>query len=331
MARQHLGFTLKTIKSAAVIFSSLLFLSVCFGIFAPYHYIFDLFSHFKGQYLAGALILGIIHTLFRKWIYSGICVVIALFLLIDTRSLLHAPWQFFPPLNDSTFAVMSFNQFLFQEQHDLIEKWISDNSKNLDVVAIFEATDDTVAMAQNLRDIFPFQILNPQSGSTGQIILSKHPIKDQSFISFDTLPYSYSYAIEFSVQPPSMDTTTTFYSLHPPTPTSTKRWEHRNGELDILASQIKEKNSPVIVLGDFNNTPYTPSFRSFLHQTGLNYQSYGLLQQPTWPSQFLLPLFQIPIDHILYSDHFMQQNKYTKTFAGSDHKAVIAKFSQPQQ
>lgn len=331
MARKHLAFTLETIKSAAVIFSSLLFLSICFSFFVPYHYIFDLFSHFKGQYLVGALLLGIIHTLYRKWIYSGLCVAIALFLLIDTRSPMHDPWQFSPPLNDSTFAVMSFNQFLFQKQHDLIEKWISDDSKNLDVVAIFEATDDTVEMAENLKDTFPFQIRNPQSGSTGQIILSKHTIKHHSFISFDDLPHSYSYAIEFSVHAPSMDSATTFYSLHPPTPISAKRWKHRNGELDILASQIKEKNRPVIVLGDFNNTPYTPSFRSFLQQTGLNYQSYGLLQQPTWPSQFLLPLFQIPIDHILYSDHFMQQNKYTKTFAGSDHKAVIAKFSQPQQ
>ena len=84
-------------------------------------------------------------------------------------------------------------------------------------------------------------------------------------------------------------------------------------------------------MGDFNNTPFTPSFRDFLEVSGLNYQSYGLLQTPTWPTfadMDVFQIFQIPIDHIFFSDSLMQKNKYRGPSLKSDHHPIIAEFSE---
>lgn len=102
----------------------------------------------------------------------------------------------------------------------------------------------------------------------------------------------------------------------------------RDDDMMHIAELAQKQKTHVIVMGDLNNTPFTSSFHYFLKISGLNFQSYGLFQNPTWPSGFALPFFQIPIDHVFYSDGLRQENKYVGPALWSDHHAIIAEFSE---
>lgn len=163
MGRKFSFLPLKDLKRAAVIFSSLLFFAVGLSLLAPYHYIFDLFSHFKGQYLFGAIILGVVHTVLKQRVYTGLCIVVAVFVFIDMRAPMEEPWSLSPPRGDATLKAAVFNQFLYQNRYDFIESWLQDRAQDFDLVTIYEAKHETVQMAERLKDKFPFNftIQNP--------------------------------------------------------------------------------------------------------------------------------------------------------------------------
>ena len=119
------------------------------------------------------------------------------------------------------------------------------------------------------------------------------------------------------------------YALHTLPPMSRSFQEQRNFELSVLA--LYAQPSPdihVIAEGDWNITPYSPWFRDLLKKTDLNYQSYGLFLDPTWPSFMPLAMLRIPIDQILFSNGLIQTGKYVGPSTGSDHHALIAGFSE---
>ena len=78
--------------------------------------------------------------------------------------------------------------------------------------------------------------------------------------------------------------------------------------------------------GDWNITPYSPYFDELKKRSGLKYEITTIFPAHTWPSPFILPLFQIPIDHILYKGDLQLISKERGPAMGSDHYPLIATF-----
>ena len=79
---------------------------------------------------------------------------------------------------------------------------------------------------------------------------------------------------------------------------------------------------PLVVLGDFNTTPWSYHFRELIINGQLLDGRRGLGILPTWPAKFF-PL-QIPIDHILLNDGARVVNMQTSTGLSSDHRTIWA-------
>jgi endonuclease/exonuclease/phosphatase (EEP) superfamily protein YafD len=118
-----------------------------------------------------------------------------------------------------------------------------------------------------------------------------------------------------------------FYALHTPPPLRSWFFEQRNAELDHAASIInynhKDRNSNIVLLGDWNITPYSPFFSRLLESTGFKNQTMSRFFLPTWPAQYY-SFFQIPIDHILHRGNMTLIDKRRGPSLGSDHHAVVA-------
>ena len=103
----------------------------------------------------------------------------------------------------------------------------------------------------------------------------------------------------------------------------------RNAELEHVATFINSKHRDatdnVVLLGDWNITPYSPFFSQLLNATGFKNQTTTRFFLPTWPAQYYAP-FRIPIDHILHRGKMTLLDKHLGPSLGSDHQALVAVF-----
>lgn len=109
-----------------------------------------------------------------------------------------------------------------------------------------------------------------------------------------------------------------------PEPKTAKLLEQRDRLLLGAAKRISELSGPVIVVGDFNATPLTPTFKDFLKIADVSASRFYI---PTFPSK--LKWFGIPIDHILVRNIREKRIKALPAI-GSDHRPLKAALLLPR-
>lgn len=307
-----------SLAASAISFSGLL----------NYFYFLDLLSHFKIQYAIGGLVLAGALFLLNERRYASICLCIFILCSIETRWHLEHPFQLFPDRKPGQYRIVSYNHHLSKTDFSPIITWLSDESSRYDAVVFLEASKSTVDAVEKLKDIYPYQIHEPREHCFGMVVLSRHPFIDADRIPLNG-PYYPSFAARFTIQPPDAQNPLTVYALHPHPPSGPISHAQRDFELMETAKKVKNDNGKnIIMVGDWNITPFAPAFGKILTLSGLNYQSYGLLLNPTWPSFNMLSFLKIPIDHALYSDNLVQVRKEVGPAFKSDHHALIVGYAE---
>lgn len=95
----------------------------------------------------------------------------------------------------------------------------------------------------------------------------------------------------------------------------------RNLELGMLAGLTRAVPRPLVVVGDFNVTAFSPAFTQLLDQTRLEDCTAGRGWHPTWPVFF--PPAWMQIDHCLHSKGVAVEDVRTGSFVGSDHYPLV--------
>lgn len=118
--------------------------------------------------------------------------------------------------------------------------------------------------------------------------------------------------------------TVTVVGVHPYSPSPRNPWRswQRDRELDAIAARVGAAERPVIVAGDFNTTPFSPHFRDLLAEAGLRNTAAGRGWIGTWPSWFWPA--RVPIDHILVGGPLGVASFERGPFIGADHFPVVA-------
>lgn len=92
---------------------------------------------------------------------------------------------------------------------------------------------------------------------------------------------------------------------------------------ETLAGPVAGLDGPVVVVGDFNATPYTPSLRTFVRAAGL---TSACRFQGTYPAR--ARGLGLPIDHVLVRNARIT-GLGTGRWFGSDHRALRAELVLP--
>ena len=111
-------------------------------------------------------------------------------------------------------------------------------------------------------------------------------------------------------------------ALHPLPPVGGAASKIRNTIL-AHASVYAAGEGSRIAVGDFNCSPWSPQFRSFLKTSGLRDSALGRGAQGTWLRNLLLG---IPIDHVLVSPDIEVIDRVVGRDVGSDHRPVVVTF-----
>lgn len=186
-----------------------------------------------------------------------------------------------------------------------------------DLIAVSELTPSLAARLDGLRDRYPYQLLEPQDGHYGIGVLSRLPWR-----SAETVPFFWPELPALRLQLAFDGREATVWAVHAAPPFHPAGHALRARQLAYLAEQVRTAETPVIVLGDLNTTPFGAAFRALLAESGLRDTAVGRGLPPTWRSR-AYP-FGIAIDHVLVSADFVTRSRAVGPDVGSDHFPLTA-------
>jgi endonuclease/exonuclease/phosphatase (EEP) superfamily protein YafD len=209
------------------------------------------------------------------------------------------------PPDMKILKVMSFNAYANNHDNSLIAKEIRET--NADVVSLVEFGTDKLSALDALRDLYPFQLDCNRQTLCEHAILSKYPLYDS--LAQNEWDWQGPAYIRASLGPEFGNVTV--FAMH------TSRFPHARFQFRQVQNFIKlveNRTGPMIVMGDFNATPFSRVTQTLSDSLGLT----RLTNLPTWPATYGFP--QLAIDHIFVSkDVIALDQERLGHFAGSDH------------
>jgi endonuclease/exonuclease/phosphatase (EEP) superfamily protein YafD len=286
------------------------------GFWARHDWRLELLAHFRVQYF---WILAIAATLLamRRWPKTALVTATAAtanLLLILPLYIGPAPPATAGPLTRG----MSLNVFYHNHEYGRVLDEIS--LEKPDFVLLLEVTPKWVEMMEIMRPEYPFSRIAARPDSSGMALYSRLPIER---LEIDDLVQTGLPTIVAQLLTPTGPLT--LFCAHTASPRSADHLATRNKQLESLAKIAKNRVGPVMVMGDFNTTSWSPFFTEFLARSGLSDSRRGFGVQPTWPAASL-PL-RIPIDHCLVSREVGVYSRRVGHSVGSDHRPVIVDFA----
>ncbi len=274
----------------------------------------DLFTHFRVQYTLLFLIVAIVLFALRAPLLAVVAIAGAGVGAIPIISYMGVP----PTRAEdgsAKFRVVAFNTWFRNHEYEAIGRFLQQTQA--DVIVIEERDRDDGA--QRIADFLQSHPYSFNAGLRhGAIVFSRWPI-----VSAESLPLALSPGVRAArVTIDWQGTPVTVLGVHLHWPLGPRASRLRNAELASVASFAAAHQGPLIVVGDFNVTPWSGHFREALEQSKLSDCAAGHGLAPSWPAQF--PPLGIRIDHCWMSRHWRSVDVRLGPAHGSDHSPLIA-------
>ncbi|MBD1884774.1 endonuclease/exonuclease/phosphatase family protein [Microcoleus vaginatus] len=284
------------------------------GYLGKFNIFFELSSHFKLQYLVVGFSTFIFFALVRSkktWLLvSAFCIILNLAEIV--------PWYFPAP----AVAAATPGQNL----RILHSNVLRSNRRYSDVISLVKAEQPDIAVFVEvnstwakqlsvLSEIFPYSSTQQESERFGSAIYSKLPLENSSVKAFSNQRKSLSADVKFQGKIISL------LLAHPTVPIKQKSFIDRNKQLAGIGEYAAQVKNPLIVVGDFNTTMWSPFYKNMVKTGKLRNARSGFGILPTWPT--FMPLAYIPIDHFLVSKEIGVLKIRTGRNVGSDHLPLI--------
>ncbi|MFZ5949944.1 MAG: endonuclease/exonuclease/phosphatase family protein, partial [Candidatus Rifleibacteriota bacterium] len=188
-----------------------------------------------------------------------------------------------------------------------------------DLIILQEISSRWLTDIAELQKNYPFSISRPREDNFGIALFSRVPLPASQVIDIGQTGIP---SIETKL---SLDSSEIHVlAVHPTPPIGHEMTSRRNFMLAELGEIAAKRNSPLIIIGDLNTSPWGYHFKNMIEKGGLLDSAFGCGIQPTWPSNnFLL---QIPIDHFLHSSEIRVLSRLICKDTGSDHFGLIVEF-----
>lgn len=279
----------------------------------------DVSSHFMGHWIGLALSAHAALLIRRHAVF-----VLALGSLLTLTA--HAALAVWPQLapasigaaSGETLRVVSLNTWHFNREPERLSRVIGELEP--DILILIEAGPDKVELLRRLAGRYPYQASCASRWACSMAILSRRPFNGSGVIERSVRGGPIRVWIRFGEGSDAL-TVMAAHLLRPiDGPVA-----HLN-ELAQLAFDVHRVDGTLVLAGDFNSTPWSHAFTSFLDQSGLRHMGRLL---PTWPSgRHGLP--QLAIDHMFTTGDVEFESVSIGPDAGSDHRPLVASLRLPR-
>ncbi len=315
----------KWLGKFAAFFHAGVFLALCgavIGYAGSIDFRFDLFAHFRLTY-AAALLAGFALALISRRKRLAIAWAVGFCVNFVAIAPLWLPGNS-TQTNDSkgsSIRVQMINVLRDNTRKSAVIDAI--RTADPDLFVAVELDDEwLMALKQALADRWPHSIGEARGDAFGIALFSKRPLENATI--FES-PGSYAPSIRAEVD--NNGRKVTIYGTHPFPPISPFNQKNWIAHMDDLARRIPEESGPVVVIGDFNTTPWSENYRRFRSISGLADSMQGFGPQASWPS--FVPYAGLPIDHVMVSPGIRTIARKVGPFVGSDHYPITVDLEIP--
>ena len=287
------------------------------GFAGRFWWFFELFSHFRLQYLFALTIVSILLLpggKLRLASVFGLCAILNFAVIVPYYIGARKAVEGVPPV----LRAVSINVNTANKSYDLVRQYVLETSP--DFLLLVEVDDAWLNGIADVERLYPYRISQPQGDNFGIALYSRHPCKTCKVLDLGGVGIP-SIVGEFELNGGNL----TIVGTHPLPPKGSEYASLRNGQLDALAGHMAGLSGHKMLLGDLNATPWSPQFRKLLRQATLSDSAKGFGLQLTWPSFSYLQ--RIPIDHCLISSDIGIVNRSVGPDIGSDHFPIMIDFT----
>lgn len=300
----------------ALLTAAAILLAVTLGsFFGQIYWLVDLASHFRLQYSFSGLLLAVIAAFVARRLL--VFVVLAASMGINLAVL--APLYFGPAAESpaQTIRVLSMNVRRSNPDHARMIDYLRE--VDADLVLILELDDPWLASLKQLSPKYEFIFAEPRSHFFGIGLLSRIPVK-----SVKPRVFAAEWNLSVEAELELAGRTVTLIGTHAIPPVGRNATVERDRQLELIAELARTSTQPVVVMGDFNATPFSAPFRAMLDDSPLKNSQRGFGYQASWPKgRGALAFFAIPIDHLLHTPELIIVDRKIEPDAGSDHTPVL--------
>jgi endonuclease/exonuclease/phosphatase (EEP) superfamily protein YafD len=277
---------------------------------------FDVFSQFSAQFIFLTLSMAAGLAMPRyKGLVGSVLFVVAVVAYALWPQFNSSKFVAAVPAAHSKLKLAHFNPFIFNTDYAAIKASIL--KMDPDVMTFVEIGQDKLKLLNELRGQFPYQMDCFDVVNCDAAIISKFPLSNRvAKGNWTGAPFiSASLGQQFS--------NVTVFGFH------TTRFPHSRAQFIQVRAIVKYLETiatPIIVMGDFNATPF--SRISDVITQGLDLKRLSNL--PTWPATYGFP--QLAIDHIFVSQNILPLNaEEIGDNATSDHFPITITVAVPQK
>lgn len=227
-------------------------------------------------------------------------------------------WVGLPQLGSDPdgMRVMAYNIWIDNPNTDAISQSIQ--GEDPDILFLSEVSKPMMAELQSQLS-YPH---NYRTGGSNNALFSRYPILEAITTDFGVTTKGQTFSLMAKLQVEGSPVT--IIGIHPPVPIIPGFFHIRNRQLDTFAKASQSIEGKLIVLGDFNATPWSPYFQRFERISQLQNAGHRQWIWATWYfNQTLTTRYiKIPLDHIETRGYNVLKT-WTGQTGGSDHKPII--------
>lgn len=288
------------------------------GLLSRQGWIFDLASNFRFQCLLAFAGIFFVLFAFRRWRWAAFVGVMLAWSGSHFVDSVIAPAGT-AEASRRQYRAMHLNLYVDNEQAATVLDLIRRESP--DFVLFQELTPRLLGDLESLRSEYPHVANYARDWVNGQAVFSKWPIIRKDFREPDGGWYWGYLTVELQLPEAKLIA----FAIHPTPPMSDAMWNGRNEVLGEVGKQAAATVGPMMIIGDFNCTPYSAFFQELKSISGTRDSRTGRGILATWPSKY--PAFmRIPIDHCLVSKELTVVDRRVGEACGSDHQSIIVDF-----
>jgi endonuclease/exonuclease/phosphatase (EEP) superfamily protein YafD len=283
-------------------------------------WLFDLLANLRIQYAVCLLLLTLLALALRSWNVAAFAALGAL--VAAVTPLRYSYFDRAPPPADASrhFRVVQLNAWF--RNHDVATAARFLESARADVAIIEEWDPVTLGLLARELPSYRYSYIEADLSRHGAAVFSRWPILQAST---ERLAGADGSAAIVGVSWEGVAISIIGAHVHWPLGAAVATL--RDAELAQLAELARKRRGPLMLVGDFNLTPWSAAFERLIAASGLADAARGRGLIATWPTQFA-PL-GMRIDHCFVSPEWRTLGVRRGESIGSDHFPVVYDLALP--
>jgi endonuclease/exonuclease/phosphatase (EEP) superfamily protein YafD len=279
----------------------------------------ELAASWRPHVAIGVLVVAVLCLAFsRRWM-AGLLVAVALTLGADVlwSGLVSAQTEAGAIRTDEAPMARVMFANVLRSNPDLADlmDWVAEQDP--DVLVLTEVVPGHVEEIAGAMEGYGYQVLEPRHHAFGMTIYSRFPIADHQFAMLTTDTLSEGGPITLVARIETEQGVLAVAGVHPFPPANVASMIARNRQLEAAVDLLWDIEEPLVVVGDYNATPWSPALRQFAEELDL----HGFNIAATWP--VWIGFTGIPIDHALISNELLFSRIEVGPNIGSDHRPIV--------